>query len=219
MKNLIPWLCAALLGVGAAYFYTADTTKTDELSALRRREAQEVRTLRAELDSARAGALAQNEDINKLKKESNEAVRLRNELRLVREEKQKLDQQLQAAQSARDSAQQEVTQLRTANEQLQASAKKNEEAVQRYNEMQKQQMRSACLSQLRQIDLAKQQWALENHEPAEAIPTAQDIGLFIRDHVIPVCPAGGAYDFSTVGKMPTCSVPGHTLFQTRAPAK
>ena len=104
MKNFIPWLCAALFGIGAAFFYTTQTQLGEDMDALRRVQAREVRDLRNQLDSARAGALAQNDDINELKKQSNEAVRLRNELRLLGEEKQKLNQQLQ---NARDSAQQE----------------------------------------------------------------------------------------------------------------
>ena len=80
-------------------------------------------------------------------------------------------------------------------------------------------MRSACLSQLRQIDLAKQQWALENQAPPNAVPAVQDIGLHIRDHVIPVCPAGGNYDFGPVEGMPTCTVPGHALSQGKLIAR
>ena len=219
MKSFIPWLCAALFGIGAAYYYTTDSQKGDDMDTMRRVHARELQDLRTQLDSARAGSLAQNDDINELKKQSNEAVRLRNELRLLQEQKQKLDQQLQVVQNARDSAQQEVKQLRSANEQLQVAARKNDEIVRRYNDLEKQQMRSACLSQLRQIDLAKQQWALENHQPADAVPTAQDIALYIRDHVIPVCPAGGTYDFGSVENLPTCSMPGHTLSQGKAAAR
>ena len=72
---------------------------------------------------------------------------------------------------------------------------------------------NACINNLRQIDAAKQQWALENDKPANAIPTAQDLLPYLQGGIFPVCPSGGTYTINAVAVPPTCSVPGHVLPQ------
>jgi prepilin-type N-terminal cleavage/methylation domain-containing protein len=49
---------------------------------------------------------------------------------------------------------------------------------------------NACINNLRQIDGAEQQWALETKQAAAAVPTYNDISSYMRNAV--VCPAGGA---------------------------
>jgi hypothetical protein len=68
---------------------------------------------------------------------------------------------------------------------------------------------NACVNNLRQLDGASQQWALENRKTAQAIPTVQDIAPYLKNW--PVCPAGGSYTLNMVGAQPTCSIPGHEL--------
>jgi len=71
--------------------------------------------------------------------------------------------------------------------------------------------RNACINNLRQIDAAKQQWALEKGKQATDVPTWDDIRPYL--YKIPSCPAGGTYTINAVGEKPTCSVPGHELPQ------
>jgi hypothetical protein len=83
--------------------------------------------------------------------------------------------------------------------------------------------RADCIDTLRQIDGAKQQWALENHASSNAVPTWKDLlpyGGRGRDydptfdwnvHFPPRCPAGGTYTIERVADAPTCSFPGHVL--------
>jgi hypothetical protein len=68
---------------------------------------------------------------------------------------------------------------------------------------------NACINNLRQIDAAKQQWALEKGKQATDVPTWDDIQPYIGR--ILHCPAGGTYTINAVGERPTCSVPGHEL--------
>jgi len=68
---------------------------------------------------------------------------------------------------------------------------------------------NACINNLRQIDAAKQQWALEKSKTATDIPTKEDLLPYMRRW--PVCPAGGTYTIGPVGEKPTCSIPGHQL--------
>ena len=71
--------------------------------------------------------------------------------------------------------------------------------------------RNACISNLRQIDGAKNEWALENGKANGTPVTAADIAPYIQGGVLPKCPAGGTYTIGKVGEKPTCSIPGHEL--------
>ncbi len=72
-------------------------------------------------------------------------------------------------------------------------------------------MENACINNLRMIDAAKQQWALQNGKNPGDVPTAQDLKPFFKNGVFPTCPAGGTYTIGAVSNAPTCSVPGHKL--------
>ena len=73
-------------------------------------------------------------------------------------------------------------------------------------------LQHACVNNLRQIDGAKQQWALENTKKEDAIPSQADILPYIGSSgMMPFCQAGGTYTIHSVGELPTCSVPGHEL--------
>ena len=71
---------------------------------------------------------------------------------------------------------------------------------------------ATCINNLRQIDGAMQQWALENKKDASATPKAQEIAVYLKDGM-PKCPAGGNYSIRSVAEAPTCSIPGHALPQ------
>jgi hypothetical protein len=73
--------------------------------------------------------------------------------------------------------------------------------------------RNACINNLRQIDGAKQQWALEKNAPLDAVPTVKDLLPYLKDGVFPVCPDGGKYVIHSVSDLPACSVAGHVLPQ------
>ena len=69
---------------------------------------------------------------------------------------------------------------------------------------------TTCINNLRQIDDAKAQWALETHKVSTAAPLDGDLfgpGLFIKAK--PVCPGGGQFDLRTVGETTLCDQPGH----------
>jgi general secretion pathway protein G len=70
---------------------------------------------------------------------------------------------------------------------------------------------NACLNNLRQIDGAKQQWALENKKTGNDTPTREDLLPYLPNHKFPVCPAGGTYTINPVSDPPECSHPGHKL--------
>ena len=75
---------------------------------------------------------------------------------------------------------------------------------------------NACINNLRQIDAAANQFALENKKTTGATITyLGDLTPYIKLNVagsIPPCPAGGTYSATiTIGTNPTCTVTGHVL--------
>ena len=81
---------------------------------------------------------------------------------------------------------------------------------------------NACINNLRQIDAAKQQWALENGQGANAQPGNADIVTYIgrtgtqnagSDICCPLSPKGtvlGGYTIGDMSTLPTCGNYGGT---------
>jgi len=68
----------------------------------------------------------------------------------------------------------------------------------------------SCIANLRQIDSAKEQWAMDNKKNTGDTMAMGDLaGVYMKS--TPSCPAGGTYTLNAVGTNPTCSVSGHTL--------
>jgi general secretion pathway protein G len=73
---------------------------------------------------------------------------------------------------------------------------------------------AACIDNLRRIDGARQQWALEFKKASTDTPTWDDIKPYLnRAEQSTNCPAGGTYSLNLLSAVPTCSVPGHALPQ------
>src|ERR1700747_3234791 len=73
--------------------------------------------------------------------------------------------------------------------------------------------KNACINNLRQIDGAKQQWALENRKLDSDTPLTTDIDPYLKGNTMPNCPANGAYTLNNVATSPTCNL-GATLGHT-----
>ena len=77
----------------------------------------------------------------------------------------------------------------------------------------------ACINNLRQIDAAANQFALEHHlTNGDAINFPNDLTPYIKLNSagkIPGCPQGGIYSIKKVGETPTCTLssatPPHAL--------
>lgn len=73
---------------------------------------------------------------------------------------------------------------------------------------------NACINNLRQIDGAKQQWALEKKQTSTASPGSTDLMPYLGRGTAggwPTCPANGTYGINDIQTAPTCSVTGHVL--------
>jgi hypothetical protein len=74
-----------------------------------------------------------------------------------------------------------------------------------------QSQTNACINNLRQIDDASQEWALDNQQAADATVSFTEIQPYLKSAII--CPAAGAgatfavsYTLTTVSNKPTCNV-------------
>jgi hypothetical protein len=76
---------------------------------------------------------------------------------------------------------------------------------------------NACINNLRLIDTAVQEFALEKGKrTGDAINYPDDLTPYLKDSKIPSCPHGGVYSVKKVGDAPTCSLgttvnPPHVL--------
>jgi uncharacterized protein (DUF3084 family) len=218
LKWVLPWIIVLALVAGVVVLFMRGQSKEAELAQLRQ-ENQQLARLRAENEDLKK-VQVRVEELTQLRKENGELHRLRNEVRQLREDKQQAAKTAQtaqqtAAQSRLDAASQQQVQrqlqeLMAENAQLRAQ----QQQVQQIQQVQTQNQTAqanACINNLRMIDGAKQQWALENKKTADAVPAVQDLIPYLKDQAFPACPTGGAYTINAVSLVPTCSIPGHVI--------
>ena len=76
---------------------------------------------------------------------------------------------------------------------------------------------NACIANLKQIQGAIEQWALETKRSTNDLVSITDISGSPTNYIRQLinremtCPAGGTYSVTTFGEVPRCSVAGHTL--------
>ena len=67
----------------------------------------------------------------------------------------------------------------------------------------------SCLANLRQIDGAKEQWAMENRKASgDPVVEADLHPTYLKGSAFPGCAAAGVYTIGNVGTAPSCSVHG-----------
>jgi prepilin-type N-terminal cleavage/methylation domain-containing protein len=71
--------------------------------------------------------------------------------------------------------------------------------------------KNACFNNLRQIDGAIDQWALEAKQTTGATVDQAAMLTYLKGGKLPVCPASGTYTVPTVGGNTTCGATGHAL--------
>jgi prepilin-type N-terminal cleavage/methylation domain-containing protein len=72
-----------------------------------------------------------------------------------------------------------------------------------------------CINNLRQIDAAKQQWAIETSQSGNSTPLLSDITPYLKNTV--ACPSAGvsasfgsSYQINSVANKPVCQIVGAT---------
>ena len=71
---------------------------------------------------------------------------------------------------------------------------------------------NTCKNNLRIIDAAKEQFAMDNNKSNGYAVTSTEIAPYLKGSAMPTEPSSGTYTVSNIGTNPTCSVGGtHTL--------
>ena len=74
--------------------------------------------------------------------------------------------------------------------------------------------KNACIQNMKQIEGAKEQWAVENKKTDGAATAGSETAINAFLKAAPVCQGGGTYTYGAIGTPPTCSIgaaAGHTL--------
>lgn len=73
--------------------------------------------------------------------------------------------------------------------------------------------KETCVANLRQLNSALQQWAVQNNKGDSDTVVMSDLTPFLDKNKTPACPAGGTYTVTTVGANPECSLSssGHSF--------
>jgi regulator of replication initiation timing len=211
LKNWFLGLCLIVLLAGEFFLFSANRQK-EKAQEQARAAAQEAAQARAELEQLTNSIAAQLSDDARLRVEneslSKKLSQWQNENSLLRATNRLLSKQLGITLNAAQQQQDQLQQLAAENQQVRAVAEQTlSQAEQALAE------RNTCINNLRQIDVAKNAWALENNKTTDAVPTEQDLSPYFNDQTFPVCPSGGAYTIGAVGVPPTCSIPGHAIPQ------
>jgi RNA polymerase sigma factor (sigma-70 family) len=151
-------------------------------------------TLTSEKDQALAAVAAKIQEQDRPPRDQSELLRLRGEVAQLRAQ------------------QKELAQVRAENQRLRSAAPAR--AVQTQNVQAPDANGMQCINQLRQIDGAMQQCALENRLSVTNIIIAEQILPYFKGGELPRCPGGGTYSFGNLTNPPTCSIPGHTISST-----
>jgi regulator of replication initiation timing len=208
LKIWVLWLCVAALLVTEVFLFLAKSQKDAAVVQLHESQ-QKVAQLQSDLDKLKNSSVATLSTENARLRAENQGLtqkfsQLQNENNRLRGVNQQLTQQLQTSRDAVQQQQQIQTENQQASTAPEPAAEQSLSAVAQLN---------LCINNLRQIDAAKQQWALENDRTDDAIPSAQDLLPYFGDGLFPVCPSGGIYTINAVDVPPTCSIPGHVLPQ------
>ena len=199
--------------------FLANSQKNAALVSLNESK-QRADDLQTQLDQLKSSiAAAQSAELSKLRADNLDLPRLRNEVTLMqatnvqlRAGNQKLTQQLQTILTTAQDQQAKLEKLAAENQQARAAVKQADAAIQQADA---EAARNQCINHLRQIDSAKNEWALESNKTDGDIPTEQDLVPYIVGGVFPICPSGGTYTIGAVGVPPTCSISGHALPQSQ----
>ncbi|MEI8345085.1 MAG: type II secretion system protein [Candidatus Omnitrophota bacterium] len=84
-------------------------------------------------------------------------------------------------------------------------------AVPNFVQARTQARKSTCINNLRLIDAAEEQYALENNKDSTVTPLNVDLTPYLKNNAWPVCPSAGAYVIQPIGTKPTCSAATHVL--------
>jgi len=202
LKRWFAWLCLALMLVAEILLFRAVREKEAAQTDLRAAQFQ-ASQLQKDLDDLKnSNTGLQASEILRLRKQNeiytNRLAKAQSAIDDLVAELGQTTQQLATARTALQLQQDHLQQLQTENRLVTDAGL----AIIH---------RNTCINNLRQIDGAKQQWALEKNKAGDAVPTVKNLLPYLKGGVFPACPDGGTYFINSVDAVPTCSVAGHAL--------
>ena len=165
-------------------------------------QADQVAALQAENERL-SNQVAQASGSQLSQDQMRELVKLRGEVSLLRSQKSKLQTQSGELENLRE----EIRRLRERPAGPLVAAAPAPPAVD------PEAAKAACVNNLRLIEAAKQQCALEHNLTITDNVTAEQILPYMGPGAkeLPRCPLGGTYNIGIVGAKAACSIPGHVL--------
>jgi hypothetical protein len=222
-RNLkLAWVCVLGSLAGLALLVTVNQQQATELAKLRSEHEQS----RSESGSTDKKPQANGAELARSRQEHQELLRLRNEVHQLGLERGELSRKLQRteaqAQQAAEQAQQAESQVQLLREKAAQTAQQpptptleaRTRFLSRYGLKPNSPEEAAaveCINNLRQIEGAKQQWALEHNKSKGVAVTEADIAPYLPGNALPKCPSGGTYTLNVIGAKPACSITGHVL--------
>ena len=201
LKHWFPGLCLVLMIVSEVFLFRANHER--ELAQ------NNLTSVQGELDRVQ-GDLAALKGSNS-SAQSTEMARLRRLNEILNDKcaalQRKLTAQQAELQQLKQDSEQTAQHLTTARTALQMQ----QEHLQEMQADKQRADQETCLENLRLIDAAKQQWAIDKNADANATPTTEDLAAYFKSGVFPVCPSGGTYTINAMTLPPACSYPGHVL--------
>ena len=72
--------------------------------------------------------------------------------------------------------------------------------------------KSACIDNMKQIENAKEQWAMDNKKSTgDPVAFTDLVGATLYLKSTPSCPAAGTYTLNPISTVPACDISGHLL--------
>jgi chromosome segregation ATPase len=204
LKRWFAWLCLALMLVAEFFLFRALREKDAAQTDLRAAQAQ-MWQMQKDLDELKnSNAGLQAAEISRLRKQNeiytNRIAVAQAKIDELKAEAAQTAQHLTTARTALELQQDHLQQLQTENKLV------TDAGITIIH-------RNTCINNLRQIDGAKQQWALEKNKSGDDVPTVEDLLPYLNDGVFPTCPDGGTYSINSVDAVPTCTIQDHVLPQ------
>ena len=203
-RRWFAWACLALVVIAEVALFRAYRDRDGLQTELNNAQAElrQAATEREALKNSNAGLQAA--EISRLRKQNqiltNQVAQWRTSLEQLNFDSRSNAVHLATARTALRLQQQHLEELESQNQQiLDAST----DVI----------ARKTCVNNMRLIDDAKQQWALDTGKPASTVPKVKDLQIYFKEGALPECPAGGTYSLNALNEVPTCSIPGHALPQ------
>lgn len=201
-KRWFAWFCLALMLVTELFLFRAIREK-DAMQVQLRESQLQAGQMQQDLDELRnSNAGLQAAEISRLRRQNeiytNRLAKALARVKVLETEFTQTTQSLANARTALQLQREHLDQLQTENKLV------TDAGITIIR-------RNACINNLREIDAAKQQWALANNAQMNAVPAAKDLLPYFIGGVFPTCPSGGTYYINSVAELPECSIPGHVL--------